>query len=123
MGHWARAKSQETHPGIRVGYCARVALDQVVPPVIVIPEGLAGYVADAELEATSGGEVVWQADGEGEAVGRAIIGVLHVAGGDVVEREPVVGRVANGHLLVEVDVGHAHRARDGQVMVIDDAVL
>lgn len=104
---------QEAHPRVvRIREGASETFHDVVRSVVVVPEYLSsGHVLDAELQPAAGGEIVRQTDGEGEAVSRAVVGALDVAGVDVVEGQPVVGRVAHGDFLVVGDVGHTDCTR------------
>lgn len=115
------------HPG-KIRFACRhracIAFKTVIVLVVVVPKRAAnidGIVADGKLKSAADGNALWQINGEGEAVGGSVIGVEHVAGHKVVKRNPIVGRVTDGHLLAEAQVRHTNDARYGPVMIANKA--
>ena len=115
------------HPGkIRLTrwHGASVAFEGVIVVVIVVPERAAevdGIVTDDKFQSAADRDAFRQINGKREPVGRTVVGVEHVAGGEVVERDPVVGGVTDRHLFAVAQVGHANDARHRPVLFTDKA--
>ena len=115
---WSRRAPLPVKRGLSEGRRQRggsEALEDVVLARVAVPVLVSGTLElDAELKSLSDhARDVRVVDGEDELVGEPVAGSVHVDPVDVRRRLPVVGRVTDDHLLVEVEVDHSGGAPDG----------
>jgi len=118
---------QKMHPGkvwLTRWHRTSVAFKTVIVSIIIVPKRAAnvdGIVADGKLQSTANGDALRQIESKRESVRSAVSWVQDVTGYKVVEYDPLVGCVTNGHLFAVTQVGNTNDARHCAVLFTNKA--